>query len=998
MFFAITFCGFTIIMDINYFFSTSLGSIADCFCFGLFLHFTPLASFVKSLVLFVLTLLSIGCTLWNKPIKLRTSIRIVLLLSLLSFATNIQAQNKAETRVGGSVYDSFTNVGLPAFVTLLNKDSIAVDTTTCQLYRGNAWFTFYLPKVSGDYMVRVEYPGYKTSIQKQYFDFSKPSRGYGFPTVLLKRLANAEDSMRSIGLNEIVVRGTRLQVAYRGDTLVYDAQAFNLPEGAMLDALVRQLPGAELKANGDVYINGKRLDYITLNGNDFFKGKNKVILENLPYFVVKELQVYYKDPPFALEKSLTDDGKDYVLDVVMKREYAIGSIINTEAGIGTDDRWKAKVFGLRYDDYSRLAIFGNFNNVNEDRTPGTDGDWSPKKQARGLLTTKQVGANLNLYNAKKTFALDQYAIAEWTDNCTNSQQHSETFASEGNIIGNKTTMNNIKNFSLTDKTNLNVKLHSSVISSNLYLIYNSGKSINSSIDSTFCTSLINTDQYLSQADNRELHGNGYFGWRFRFNSPYKLSVSSNFSFSNQWHDKYHVLHDIQYFNTGEQDGRNDYRDNTTRSYRYDLSTEHSYSISPRISLSYRLSFEQKGDGRDNDYFRLYQFGGQYSRDLILPSTTDSLQAALDFDNTYDYFMIGRGISNTISASYQWKNTSVFMTLRYTYSHERIRFHKMELDTIARRNYSAWNPNLSVRHKWGKNSLEIKYYFTDSQPNFSMLMPLNNTTNPLNKRLSNPDLKSQQRNNIDIKFDKKPEKMKPAWWIKYSLVTLNRAWGNKVNYDTTTGGYTSIADNVNGNWNTSLSFGMNGPIGKKKYLLYDISADADYVHSVDYNTAYDGEPNELSRVNTFRPTISTKLNFRKGIFSAGIVTKLSGNFSHEEEYGERDMNVREYQFGFITQYTIPVVKFTIGTDLNLYSQRGYESATMNTDDWVWNAFISRPFFKGKMVAKIEMYDILHQLSTRSYSINAQSRVETYYNSIPHYVMFSLGYKFAKSPKK
>lgn len=172
----------------------------------------------------------------NKPIRSRIPIRFVLLLSLLSIATNIQGQSKSEAMVGGSVYDSFTNVGLPAFVTLLNKDSIAIDTATCQLYRGNSWFTFYLPKVSGEYMVRVEYPEYKTTVQKEYFDFTKPTRGYDFPTVLLKRLANAEDSMRSIGLNEIVVRGTRLQVAYRGDTLVYDAQAFNIPEGAMLDA------------------------------------------------------------------------------------------------------------------------------------------------------------------------------------------------------------------------------------------------------------------------------------------------------------------------------------------------------------------------------------------------------------------------------------------------------------------------------------------------------------------------------------------------------------------------------------------------------------------------------------------------------------------------------------------------------------------------------------------------------------------------------------------
>ena len=111
-----------------------------------------------------------------------------------------------------------------------------------------------------------------------------------------------------------------------------------------------------------------------------------------------------------------------------------------------------------------------------------------------------------------------------------------------------------------------------------------------------------------------------------------------------------------------------------------------------------------------------------------------------------------------------------------------------------------------------------------------------------------------------------------------------------------------------------------------------------------------------------------------------------------------MNVHEYQLGVNTLYTIPVVKLTIGTDLNLYARDGYETAAMNTSEWIWNAAISRPLLKGKMVLKVEMYDILHQLSARSYRVNAQSRVETYYNSVPHYIMFSVGYKFAKRPKK
>lgn len=996
MLLSFTFGVFSFVTGINLFFPTSLGPIGDCNCFGDLIHFTPLETLMKSIILLFLSLLAL--VLEYKPMRNIISLRTTLVVGILFCFTTIHAQRKAEGRIMGGVDDSFTNVGLPAFVTLLNKDSVIIDTTRCKVYKGNSFFEFYIPKVAGNYMLRVEHPGYKTAIQKQYIDFDKSYPGYGFPPIKLKRLPNAVDSMKAVGLDEVVVRGTRLQVAYRGDTLVYDAQAFNIPEGAMLDALVRQLPGAELKANGDVYISGKRLDYITLNGNDFFKGNNKVILENLPYFVVKELQVYYKDPPFALTKPLTDDGKDYVLDVVMKREYEVGTIVNAELGAGTKERWKAKAFGLRYDDYSRLAVFTNLNNVNENRTPGNDGDWSPSKQSRGLLTTKQVGANLNFNNAKKTLSLDQSAILEWSDNTTTTQRNSETFASNGNIMGHSASLSRIKDFTIKDKTQFNIRIGRSVLSSNLNLTYINNNGTDLSQDSTFSPKLINTDHYMSLTDSRRIFGNGYAGWSFRFNSPYSLSISTNFSFSNNWRNKSHTLRNITYHNSGLEDGRNDYRDNTASNYRYSIETQHNYRLSSRVRLSYRLGYEQSGNDYDNDYYRLYNYGGRYTKELILPSTTDSLQAALDIDNTYDYFTLGRGVTNDLSVQYSWKKTSVFLSATYKYTHERMRYSNMALDTIARRNYGTWNPNIGINHKWGKNTLKMHYMSISTQPGFNLLMPMMNTSNPLNRRINNPDLKSQVKHSVKAEFDHKIEGRKPAWWIKYEYNSIGRAWGNRVDYDTSTGVYTSVADNVNGNWNTSLNFGINGPIDKKKRWRYDVSAQAGYIHSVDYNIAYNGEDNELSRVNTFKPKATMKLNYRQGNFSAGLTALFSGNFSHEEEYGRRDMNVKEYQLGGRTQYTIPVVKLSIGTDMTLYSRNGYNSSVMNTDDWVWNAFVSRPLLKGRFVAKVELYDILHQLSARSYSVNAQSRVEYFYNNIPHYAMFSLSYKFAKPPKK
>ncbi len=90
--------------------------------------------------------------------------------------------------------------------------------------------------------------------------------------------------------------------------------------------------------------------------------------------------------------------------------------------------------------------------------------------------------------------------------------------------------------------------------------------------------------------------------------------------------------------------------------------------------------------------------------------------------------------------------------------------------------------------------------------------------------------------------------------------------------------------------------------------------------------------------------------------------------------------------------------TLSADGNMYSRRGYGSSELNTDDFVLNASISQPFLKGKLIARIEAFDLLHQLSNTHYSVNAQGRTETWYRSLPHYVMAHLVYHWNKNPKK
>ena len=77
--------------------------------------------------------------------------------------------------------------------------------------------------------------------------------------------------------------------------MVYDASAFKLPDGSMLDDLIRQMPGVKMNDNGEIFVNNRKVDEVLLGARSFMGGNSKVLLENLPYYTVKNVKVYEKE-------------------------------------------------------------------------------------------------------------------------------------------------------------------------------------------------------------------------------------------------------------------------------------------------------------------------------------------------------------------------------------------------------------------------------------------------------------------------------------------------------------------------------------------------------------------------------------------------------------------------------------------------------------------------------------------------------------------------------
>lgn len=925
----------------------------------------------------------------------------------------ISAETKKEKKKSGTlylygeVYDSFTKGKVKAFVTLMNTDSTTVDTITCYTSdtRSFSYYNFDVPREEKKYILKAEAEGYETNYTDYEITNLNRNRFKAIPNILMKK--KQEDIYKDVSLDGVVVKGTRIQVAYKGDTIVYDASAFKLPEGSMLDGLIRQLPGAELKDNGDIYINGEKIDYLTLNGKEFFKKDNKVMLENLPYFTVKDLKVFHKDSKKSEMAGKQLDEQEYVMDVTLKREYARGYIANAEAGVGTEDRYSAKMFGLFYNDHSRVSVFGNLNNVNEDRTPGSDGDWDPKKVQNGILTTKQVGMHINTEDKDKRVKENGDVNLRWSDSNNETRAFSETFSDNGSIFGNSWSKNRSKNFSLNVNNSVELPKAHLYFYNNLY--YTNNKNLYESADSTYATTLTNRNENISDSKRKYLVLYQYISWV----QPLKTGDYVDFSFNGNYNKSRPsdtFLRDRTYYAaSGATDVRNRYTDNRDERYFFNPHLSYYLQLPKEFMFVGSYRYQQTYTNKHQERLNLERL--PESEETVmgwLPSLREDVEKAYDHENSYHYTSMEHKHTPQLYIQKYTKSLSFALRVPYSFVTEKINYHGNQLDTTATRSYRMFSPFLTLRTR-GKTQRPIllEYRNNITTPAFATLMPMYDTSNPLSLHVNNPDLKNSVQHHWKTRFTFKNDSIGSNLYIGFEVKMTANAIGTRTTYDPSTGAYTRMSDNVDGNWNTFVNCGWQRPLDEAKRFRIDLYCKTEYLRSVDFATvttqpaAGDNSmllESPLSKVDNVNIISHAKLTYKSGDFAAGINGKITSRHTRGRLDIVKSVDANDFQYGMNATYTIPLLKLTVATDLTMFSRRGYETSMMNTDELVWNAQLTRSFCKGALTAKVLAYDLLQNLSSKRYDINAQGRTETWYNYIPRYVMCSLAYKFNRKPKQ
>ena len=234
-------------------------------------------------------------------------------------------------------------------------------------------------------------------------------------------------------LAEAVVTAEAPQVQVVEDTLVYTSSAYRTPEGAMLEELVKKLPGAEIDDEGNVKINGKDLSKIMVDGKEFFGGDVKTGLKNLPVDMIEKLKTYDKKSDLARITGIDDGEEETVLDLTVKKGMNQGWFGNADVAGGTEDRYMGRFMLNRFVDKTQVSVVGSANNVNDQ---GFSGGGGPPRWRRnnGLTATKMLGVNFATQTDK--LELGGSARYNYQDGDIASIGSTEDFLPDGNSYSN----------------------------------------------------------------------------------------------------------------------------------------------------------------------------------------------------------------------------------------------------------------------------------------------------------------------------------------------------------------------------------------------------------------------------------------------------------------------------------------------------------------------------------------------------------------------------------
>jgi hypothetical protein len=168
----------------------------------------------------------------------------------------------------------------------------------------------------------------------------------------------------STSLDEVLVISERPPMIIRKDTIEFNAAAFKTLPNALVEDLLKKLPGVQVDKDGNISVNGKRVNRIMVDGKTFFGDDPKMASRNLPSNVIDKVQVTDdKDEMLRNgDDNINNVGK--VINLTFKKGVKKAVFGKAYAGGGSNGRYEAGAIANTFRDTLQISILGYTNNLN----------------------------------------------------------------------------------------------------------------------------------------------------------------------------------------------------------------------------------------------------------------------------------------------------------------------------------------------------------------------------------------------------------------------------------------------------------------------------------------------------------------------------------------------------------------------------------------------------------------------------------------------------------
>ncbi|WP_161596863.1 TonB-dependent receptor [Chitinophaga vietnamensis] len=919
---------------------------------------------------------------------------LLLVLCLGLIHTRAQAQ---QGKIKGQLTDKTTKEALPAAtVVLLHAKDSTVAATAISDNKGN----FEISDIDdGSYRLYLSFMGYKPVYKPVTINAGNK----------LVTLGNIAMDHKGVDLKGVEILDEKPPIVVKKDTLEFNADVFKTRENAVVEDLLKKLPGVTVDKDGAITAQGQSVTKVLVNGKPFFGNDPKLATKNLPTNIVDKVQIIDKKSDQAEFTQIDDGQTEKAINIVVKKDKMKGMFGRATAGYGTDDRFGINMSLNRIRESQQISLLAGGNNVNNlgytiqdqiafSNAGSGSGGRGPGGRGGGRVMVQNLGSSNNPgitrnWNTGLNFSQDlnkklrvsgSYFFND-TRNDLRQQSARQNFLKDSSIYYNSNSQN------LTDNANhrLSARVEYQLDSSNSFIFaptysFTNGNSYSSS---QYQTLNAHKDTINSGSTFNDGHGNtqtlsGNLLYRKRFNKPGR-TLSTNITFSNGLNDQQNFNKSNTLFFNG--DGP---KSNTSFDQRNEI---HGNSNSIGANLTYTEPVFK-------DRFLEVNYG-------ITKYNNNSTKHTYDFDNVKEtYNTLNDSLSNAfrnntinqvaglnlhtqkLKYDYTFGLNVVFNNLDNT-THS----YRTNRDSLIQQRTVNFAPSASFNYTFAKNKrLRIYYSGTTQQPTVQQLQPVPDNSNPLYIQLGNPDLKPAFTNTLRANYNQFNNTTFRGMFAVLNASFITNRIINSTRLDS--GVQTSKPVNVNGYYNIQGMLHNSIPLSRTPGQSLNTSTSISYGRDVNITNG------TLNYTNSFQIMQGLNVNYTyKELLDVSAGGSINYNSTRYTLAQTPNTNYFDYSLNADFNVNLPL-GFMIGSDVTCTMSRG-RTAGYNLTSTMLNANIAKYVFPKKQgLIKLQGFDLLHQYVSVTRNVNDNYIEDVKSNVLQNYFMISFTYflnKFANS---